>query len=367
MFRLQFQLFVYVFMVACGSNVSDRKAVPSFDNTCRAGQSDSGQTGSLKIAGGYKTDEFPSVVDMGHCTGTFIASNILLTAAHCVKGKDTIKISYEGNAYQSSLAIAHPNFTGNFRGKDNTHDIGLVIFDQKISKHLSKIDPVRPPDGSDIDIVGFGGAGGKSYGKNILLTEPDLPGFRFDTSDYLTIKGSDREFTRAVSEPGDSGGPMLYQGNIVGVTSGGDSLARGLDFSVYPSLAQIENRSFIDETVKLYSLDSDKLNPENPKALSESKVFSSELESADNALNWLDSYEEKEISGYLGDTEDQLKSETVPQESGQGVSPDHIRDDQDLDREKNRRSVVEGDSKSPASVYTDGEIIISGNEGSACI
>ena len=232
--------------------------------------------------------------------------------------------------------------------------------------HLSKIDPVRPSDGSDVEIVGFGGAGGKSYGKNILLTESDLPGFRFDTSDYLTIKGSDREFTRAVSEPGDSGGPMLYQGNIVGITSGGDSLAKGLDFSVYPSLAQVENRSFIDEKVKLYSLDSDKLNPENPKALAESKAFSSDFERADYSINWSESYEEKKISGFLGETEERLKSDTVHQESVKGDSPD-LRDGQDRDSERNQRSMVDSDPKSPASVYIDGEIITSKDGGSACI
>jgi V8-like Glu-specific endopeptidase len=85
----QFSSFILALLITSGCNSSTEES-------------------RTKVVGGTVTNGYTAVVQLGGgglCSGTFIKSNVILTAAHC----DWSSISYNG--IEPVKNIRHPNFS----------------------------------------------------------------------------------------------------------------------------------------------------------------------------------------------------------------------------------------------------------------
>ncbi len=183
-------------------------------------------------------NEFPEVVKIyatfgnqgASCTATIVGHNSLLTAAHCLyffgPKAETVEIvtgKYEG--VQSLDCFIHPRFplgTGYY-------DIALVKFaDNSFETEIPLADEI-PETGQEFTIVGYGkfsfysniSDGKKRMGTNRL----SKVGRRLDFVGVHKNQGPGDQGTgkNVANLPGDSGGPMLVNGRVIGVSASIDS------------------------------------------------------------------------------------------------------------------------------------------------
>lgn len=183
-------------------------------------------------------DEYPAVVKIklgnSACTASFIAPRVLLTAAHCVKGK-----TFDAD----TKVLMHPLYLSS--GEANRADLALIQFPTAKSQETVTIG-APPAVNDEIEIVGFGlsdaqdrtTAGTKRRGVNTL---------RERSNGMLVfsglIRGDAEDGKNSASASGDSGGPMFFNGNLVGVTSAG--VIKGeTKFSIYVDLNSSDSKSF---------------------------------------------------------------------------------------------------------------------------
>lgn len=183
-------------------------------------------------------DEYPAVVriSLGNssCTASFLSEDVLLTAAHCVRNKTFPK---------EIRVLAHPLYA---TSSANRVDLALIKFSDKKSAHHLQISS-RPPKAKEkITIVGFGlsdaqdktTAGVKRKGNNVLGSREN--GLLMFSG---VVRGSAEDGKESASASGDSGGPMLLDGQQVGVTSAG--VVKGdTKFSIYVDLHSEDSKEF---------------------------------------------------------------------------------------------------------------------------
>ena len=237
----------------------------------------------LRVINGVTAEpgEYPEVVflkipDLGKCTGTFITSSLVLTAAHCTAiggptgadGKADITIDWisfrgrEGGRtehHASSVAVyrnpaAEETLTfGSSRisATVNSADIALVEFPPGTSPARATLADTRPAPGDEVVMVGYG------WISNHLFTETTSNGYKRigrntieEVDGFITFKGSkfiDRDLVnKSTMAPGDSGGPIFVDGKLVGVLSGGmTELGVSEMENVVSDLAEDYNQDFL--------------------------------------------------------------------------------------------------------------------------
>ncbi len=180
------------------------------------------------------------------CSGTWVYTDVLLTAAHCLKiSSDRLSESIwvidpktGGDVkVHPSKVLVHPLHEGR-SFPDGAFDVALVQFDRPISEYVLAIAQTNPQVGDDVQLIGYGfssvrdtTAGSKRFGRNKIFSvdgQIDADGFRHP-KDVIYIKewplagprpeASSSAPQGSVNLKGDSGGPMLLGGRIIGVAS----------------------------------------------------------------------------------------------------------------------------------------------------
>lgn len=170
----------------------------------------------------------PSVAYIGGCAGTLIDSNWILTAAHCVKGREhtLFSVRHIDREYRVEKIVVHPEH--NIETSEQ-FDIALIQLMEPIKKgkpaHLYQLNDEK---GKSVVFVGRGTFGngrdgliqddGKQRGatNTVISTSEHVIGFEFNAPENATL-------TEGISGPGDSGGPAFVtldsQLYVAGVSS----------------------------------------------------------------------------------------------------------------------------------------------------
>lgn len=188
-----------------------------------------------RIINGTQTSDYPAVGLIGEsgdhfCTGTLIAPQYVLTAAHCAEGVGNASGTFTvgGRSYQTERVFIHPNYNGNSIGSDSANDIAIY----KLSQPVVGVEPMAiftgiPQVGQLLTLVGFGGGGNGTTGTNGDFGIKRVGTTPIDQVTRTLIHWDFENNTEANTAPGDSGGPAFVTINgvkyIAGVTSGGDS------------------------------------------------------------------------------------------------------------------------------------------------
>lgn len=192
---------------------------------------------TLKIAGGSECPDAPSqivVVDtsVGYCSGTFITTNQVLTAAHCfADGGTSATIRSQYFSYRSSRVQVHPNF--NPFSPSDQNDVAIVTIGQNAPVSPVPISRSRGVAvGDTVVTYGFGlDQNDDSYIGRIESGEAPLKATSLEVigvSDFSVDSLSDGSGDTC---QGDSGGSLLLDGNdgqpgIVAIVRAGPAACR---------------------------------------------------------------------------------------------------------------------------------------------
>jgi hypothetical protein len=215
------------------------------------------------------------------CSGSLISPTKFLTAGHCTEGVNSARIWFAQDAgahldletlldpvtgypetclpQPAPCVTSHEMFNfgfSDFAGFPNILDVGVVILDEPVTTvGFGELAPVGTLDAlanrrgqQDVTFVlsGYGVSGVKPFPlsfrerlmaqtKLVNLTSALTGGFNLQTS---ASPGNGRGGTCF----GDSGGPVLYQGEIVGVTSFGlNENCKGVDFAYRVDRAEVQD------------------------------------------------------------------------------------------------------------------------------
>ena len=170
----------------------------------------------------------PSVAYVGGCAATLIEPTWLLTAAHCVEGKETslFRVRHLEKPYRIASIIVHPSFT---RTHDENHDIALVqLKDPILTGQPVKLNQVQ----NELNLpVVFVGRGTYGNGQDGLIRDDYQQRAATNTVDAVTEQVIGFTFNdpqnatelEGISSRGDSGGPAFIKQNnqlyVIGVSS----------------------------------------------------------------------------------------------------------------------------------------------------
>jgi hypothetical protein len=202
-----------------------------------------------EVVGGKPTSGYPACVAVGcegswGCSGTLIASNAVITAAHCCDqlarcgGKIYIKVCSsvdEGTVPYEANAPLYPPEQQNLTCSDRAdtrrpHDIAVLILKSDVPvvrpMPLSCSGPIDSAE--EIAVVGFGlNDRGEAGEKNIAVVPvaSSACGGHKDSDDYgcfpgeIVAKDTPQRTRRRDTCEGDSGGPAIVGGALAAVTS----------------------------------------------------------------------------------------------------------------------------------------------------
>lgn len=204
-------------------------ALPFLITSC--GESNLKQVTPERLIGGNKVgmETLPAAVSIwiqsGNtrqlCTGTFVSDNALLTAAHCMYQVDrsTGAVGATVLLRDQSDRPAIKTFANIRATGVSAYDIALAIFPDGTSDHSLPVADEMPQTGARVEMLGYGSRRvwngsdhERSAGTNIIS------GF---WNEMIVTRRSGSGSDQVAASPGDSGGPMILDGRIAGVSSGG--------------------------------------------------------------------------------------------------------------------------------------------------
>lgn len=177
-----------------------------------------------KIVGGVPTSDFPECVAVGSrqgwcCSGTLVASNVVITAAHCLPdcaervfvGED-VDLPDDGHVVDVRRAVVHPDYPPH--GPYN--DLAVLVLAHDVPDVAPRriVDPARMAEAFAVRLAGYGNTdpfGSSGYGRRRMV---DVP---IASSDHRFGAEPTREFVAGApfldrdSCNGDSGGPAYVE------------------------------------------------------------------------------------------------------------------------------------------------------------
>lgn len=149
------------------------------------------------------------------CTATLVAPRVVVTAAHCLgfDPPNVYDVFFEGTTIPVVGGHAHPDY-------DPTtfaHDIAVLLLasDAPVAPMPMRIEAL--PDLTEVTIVGYG----------VTDTATPMTGVRSSGIARVTALGDDSIDLApgpAIACAGDSGGPVISNGELIGVISHGDAV-----------------------------------------------------------------------------------------------------------------------------------------------
>jgi hypothetical protein len=164
---------------------------------------------------------FPPVALVpGLCTGTLISPTSVLTAGHCIRDSIPTFVTFYTAAYPPPLGyivfIASTRIIGlpveTRAGKNYDKDLGILTLATSVPASVAKPVPVassQPALNNPVTVVTFG------YGFTTFFEPP----YNRGRARAWNWSSPPPGFTC----PGDSGGPLLWNGAIIGVVGGGNN------------------------------------------------------------------------------------------------------------------------------------------------
>lgn len=195
----------------------------------------------------------------GICSGTFISTRAVLTAAHCTQNAGTYTVTGSLGTFSTSTRVNY----GGAADVNDTHDISVLIFSTDVVS-ASQVYGIESSvsSGDTLRLVGYGcsnlsrrtGAGVKRTGTNVVYSLGSYIEFLTPVTNGVGILGADN---RAGSCFGDSGGPALDESSgspkVAGVTHAGGYYGSDI-LSQYIDLTKSEHRNFLATVATNYSL-----------------------------------------------------------------------------------------------------------------
>ncbi|OYX14292.1 MAG: peptidase S1 [Rhizobiales bacterium 32-66-8] len=156
------------------------------------------------------------------CSGTVVASDLVLTAAHCVQPEADYAIALLGQGTPRLIPVlriaVHPDFNAaQFRTRHPTPDLALVKLAEPLPAGFRPARVARdglPPRGREFTLAGFGmSADGaeKTAGKLRAVTVASI-----GTTGGIMVRLSGPAGSAGACT-GDSGGPAFQDGKLAGV------------------------------------------------------------------------------------------------------------------------------------------------------
>ncbi len=193
----------------------------------------------------------------GACTGTIVARNIILTAAHCVAGNKEVAIAYPEDGSHVLQRIAAKAINPGFSPRARVSiDMALVRLDSDLP---ARFQPMPVDSGESAHEIGVGRT---LAGFGLAAEQDDASAGTLRSARVLVLPKLYPRFLRLGLRPdadlsdfavctGDSGGPVIDGGLVVGVVYGREKFGNAESCGTIAQAVRVApQRGWIDATMR---------------------------------------------------------------------------------------------------------------------